>query len=313
MKPAAKRSARRRSRAGVGQTNWASTCHGLSHHRTYEVVGKQESWALRATVNAVLCVETRRLVAAPIVAFSLAILTSRHAHAYSDPISYADPVELGGGAGRWFTGSPADGFGCDACHVGAAGVDLTVLGLPSAGVVPGSSYEISLVWPSDVQHLALIAEFTDELRAGAGTLALPRPDATGEFERCSGEQQGFAASAIHAADHGRQLVSVVDCGARMVRFLWTAPTVVQERIWFNAGFVNSNDDAAPGGDGVTLVTLPLSAMGASGGTRTVAQGCSVVAPSRAGAGASAYGALALIAPALMRGLRTSRGRRYGDG
>jgi hypothetical protein len=30
--------------------------------------------------------------------------------AFSDPLAYTDPVDTGGGAGRWFTGSSADGL-----------------------------------------------------------------------------------------------------------------------------------------------------------------------------------------------------------
>jgi hypothetical protein len=203
---------------------------------------------------------------------------SARVQAFSDPFSYGDTVQNGGGDGRWFTGSPADGFACDACHEGAPGVDLSVNGLPMDGFVPGTSYEVSVLWPPQVQHLALIAEFSDELRQGAGTIVLPRPDVTGELERCSGEQQGFPSSEVHEAEAGRTLVSVVDCGARMLRFLWTAPDQVQGRVWFNLGFVVSDDNAAPDGDGVTLVAAPLSVMGAAAPTRMVAQGCSVAAP-----------------------------------
>jgi hypothetical protein len=41
-------------------------------------------------------------------------------HAFSDPARFGKYPEeeggLGGGGGRFFTGSPADGYGCSVCH-----------------------------------------------------------------------------------------------------------------------------------------------------------------------------------------------------
>lgn len=252
------------------------------------------------------------------------------ARAFSDPAAYADLAINGGGAGRWFTGSSADGYGCDVCHEGAPGVDLAVVGLPADGVVPGTPYEVTLTWPLSVEHVALIAEFTDELRQGAGTLALPQPEVTPVFERCTGEEEGFPASALLQAADGltpcestppaasaapatpatptptpRCVISVVDCGARMLRFQWTAPAVIPGRLWFNAGFIVTNDDAKPGGDGVTLVSMPLAAAGTSLAERTVAQGCAIAAP--AGRPSALAAALALVLATLaLRRRATSR-------
>jgi hypothetical protein len=196
------------------------------------------------------------------------------ARAFSDPQAYSDPVDLGGGAGRWFTGSSADGYGCDVCHSGAAGADLTISGLPIGGFALGKSYEITLSWPLSVPHLALMAEFSDEQRHGAGTLELPRPDALKPDELCGADLAGQLAAQIHDADGGRHLVSVIDCGARKLRFQWTAPPTAAGPIWFNVGFVSSNQDGTPLGDGVTLVRRPLPAAGHSLPARVIAQGCS---------------------------------------
>jgi hypothetical protein len=185
-------------------------------------------------------------------------------------------VDLGGGAGRWFTGSPADGFGCNVCHTGRAGEELTISGLPVSGWAPGQSYEVSVTWPPYVKDVALIAEFTTEARAGAGTLELPRPDALKSTELCIADEGGGSPAAIHDADNQRQLVSLVDCGAKLLRFRWTAPLMAAGPVWFNAGFVVSNEDAAPTGDGVTLVARPLASVGTPLQTEQVAQGCSAV-------------------------------------
>jgi hypothetical protein len=200
--------------------------------------------------------------------------------AFSDPIAYTDAVDVGGGAGRWFTGSGADGFACNVCHTGQAGVDLVVSGLPIDGYVPGRGYEVSVTWPLLVKDLALIAEFTREDRSGAGTIELPRPDAMKPPELCNVEEGGESPAAVHTAGDQRQLVSVVDCGAKLVRFRWTPPPMAAGPIWFNLGFVVSNDDATPAGDGVTLIARPLAAMGSPVETEEVATaGCSAIRPS----------------------------------
>jgi len=98
----------------------------------------------------------------------------------------ADPAaQLGGGGGRYFTGSPADGFDCSVCHTSPEGYSfpLRQKGLPLDGYVPGKVYEeITLSWPdvtmAEQQALsrglkpvtALMAEFVAEDGGNAGTL-----------------------------------------------------------------------------------------------------------------------------------------------
>jgi hypothetical protein len=205
----------------------------------------------------------------------LALLLPERAAAFSDPLAYPDAVDVGGGGGRWFTGSSADGYGCDVCHSGGAAADLDVRGLPLDGFAPGQPYEITVSWPVEVETLTLVAEFTDEVRQGAGVLALPREDALQPDESCALEEGGGPGTALHEAESQRILLSLVDCGVRRVRFQWTAPATAPETpIWFNLGLVVSNVDATPLGDGVTLVRRPFVAVGGALGTRTVAQGCS---------------------------------------
>jgi hypothetical protein len=203
----------------------------------------------------------------------LAIAPIRAARAYSDPTLYAEPTDVGGGGGRWFTGSSADGYGCDVCHTGGSGPDISITGLPIDGFVPGQHYEVAISWPLKSQ-LALIAEFTDEQRQGAGTLDLPRPEATKEYERCALDEGGQLPTALFQAESGRNLFSVIDCGAISTRFRWTAPAAVNGPVWFNLGFVASNEDAMPSGDGVTLVRRSLRAAGTAVEARAIAQGCS---------------------------------------
>lgn len=153
---------------------------------------------------------------------------------------------------------------------------MKVLGLPLEGYKGGEKYEVSLIWPDKIKDLALIAEFTDEMRHGSGNMALPQPLATLETERCGIEAGGFPASALHEGDAGRQFLSVIDCGAKLVRFQWTAPMAGAGTVWFNAGFVASNADGTARGDGVTLVRMPLPPLGRATGVIHIAQGCGVL-------------------------------------
>jgi hypothetical protein len=76
------------------------------------------------------------------------------ASAFSSPEAFSDDADNGGGGGRWFSGSPAEGFGCSTCHVQAAtqrDFPLTVIGLPPA-YLPGGQYEITLTWPEFAQR-----------------------------------------------------------------------------------------------------------------------------------------------------------------
>jgi uncharacterized protein (TIGR03382 family) len=209
-------------------------------------------------------------------ALLLSATQAQRARAFSQPDLYAESVTMGGGGGRWFTGSSADGYGCDVCHTGGTAQDLAITGLPLDGFTPGGHYEITIGWPAATQ-LALVAEFTDEQRHGVGLLELPQPLTTAMAERCSEEEGGGGLpTALHEAEGGRTLFSVIDCGAQLARFRWTAPSAVAGPVWFNLGFVAANEDAAPSGDGVTLVRRSLQTMGAALETRVVAQGCTVL-------------------------------------
>lgn len=234
------------------------------------------------------------------------LLASQRALAFSDPLSYADSVDVGGGAGRWFTGSVADGFGCDVCHEGGPPADLTIRGLPTDGYLPGAAYEVSVNWPYDVENAALIAEIVDDHRHAAGSLTLPRPDAMKPAELCSAEQGGASPVELHPTEDGRTLLSLVDCGAKSTRFLWTAPLSAAGAVWFDLGFVASNEDTTPAGDGVTMVRQPLAGVRDELGTRTVAQGCTL-APH--GLGSRSMTPVALIALAALRAPRRRKPRR----
>jgi hypothetical protein len=236
------------------------------------------------------------------------MLAASGARAFSDPHAYADDAEVGGGGGRWFTGSPSDGYSCKVCHTGNSGVDIVVSGLPLAGYVDGTAYEVSLFWPETVQRIAVIAEFTDEQRRGAGQLALPRPEALQVSDLCSAEQGGIPGTEVHQVQAGRNIVSLIDCGAKRLRFQWIAPPSAAGPIWFSAGCVFSNQDGTPEADGVTVVRRALRPQGQTA-ERQIASSCNVMHVATQRAGSLGLGWLAILILGLRANALAQRRRR----
>lgn len=199
----------------------------------------------------------RRLAAAFV---ALACTYAGSARAFSDPLSFGDEVGLGGGGGRYFTGSVADGYGCNVCHSGASPPAIEVLGLPRRGYAPSTSYEITVVWPASVEHVGLALEITDDRGVAAGQLRLPPAHELPDAERCEPAADGVHAGVLHELP-GRTILQVPDCGAQRVRFLWTAPASVPNVVLFAGGIVAADGDANVDRDGVTMLSRPLTRTG----------------------------------------------------
>lgn len=197
------------------------------------------------------------------------------AHAFSDPLSFSDPVDLGGGGGRWFTGSAIDGYGCDVCHSGKPGPEVTLVGLPLAGYVPGTAYEVRVEWPSELEHIGLALEISDESGEAAGSLRLPPDDELAPAESCEPAEDGIGAGVLTELDT-RTILSVPDCGARRTRFLWTAPSEARGVLRLAGGLVASDGEADFANDGVTLFAhvLPPARSGQQLASK-IEGGCSV--------------------------------------
>ena len=214
----------------------------------------------------------------------VSLVYAERANAFSDPGRYSEPTDTGGSAGRHFTGSPLDGYGCNACHQGGAAIPVSVNGLPTDGYVPGATYEVVIRLdssnPAVEPHAALVLEFADEQRRPAGVITPPEvpADAT-QFpveELCveDGVPTGFALRQI-SNDAGRNLIAVPECGARAVRFFWKAPATSVGTVWMAGGVVHSDEQASPAGDGVTLLRRPLPSVVGQAYTREIASGCSL--------------------------------------
>ena len=243
----------------------------------------------------------------------------KRAHAFSDPVRYSEPTDTGGSAGRHFTGSPLDGYGCNACHQGGRVIPVSVSGLPTDGYVPGATYEVSIRLDSFnalvEPHAALVLEFADEQRRPAGVIAPPEiPAGATQLpadELCveEGVVTGFALQQL-ANDQGRNLIAVPECGARTVRFFWTAPATSVGTVWMAGGVVNSDEQASPAGDGVTLLRQPLPSVVGQAYVREVAAGCSLAGGTARQHGSATAPLKAGLTLLLALGIGRARRRRW---
>lgn len=173
------------------------------------------------------------------------------AHAFSEPLLYAEPTTAGGGGGRFFTGSPLDSFSCAVCHTGGARPVVTLRGLPES-YEPGEKYALELSWTQARDPHAVTLEIVDTEGRAAGTIALPAAEDVGDDARCilsedPGQRDQVASAIIPFA--GREILTVTGCGARNVRFTYTAPEDVR-KIALTASIVRSDKSEDIEGDGV---------------------------------------------------------------
>jgi hypothetical protein len=246
------------------------------------------SWSYRVA-RSVRAARTWRLC---ILAGSLSLMPSLNsvAHAFSSVTTYSDDAANGGGGGRWFTGSPAEGYDCSVCHTShiAYSFPLYQTGLPLNGYVPGVAYTVRLTWPeaADAEQknkaaglrplTSLNAEFLAEDGEGSGITEV-QPEFAMPNENCDaqvGAASVYAASVFQtsgdsatstnsctASETGQRcLVTLQACGAQALRVRWTAPDQYHGPIWFSAGFVTTYDASSEPNDDdyVTALSIPMN-------------------------------------------------------
>jgi hypothetical protein len=252
------------------------------------------------------------------VAFMLAVtcaawLLTGSAWAYSDPFRFVDTTESGGGAGRFFTGSTADGYGCEVCHEGAPLDQLVVQGLPPQYML-GASYDIQVSWPAVMQKVTALVELTDDLGRGAGRVELAPPLSVAE--NCEPVAGGVPAAIVLEGDsfqlaNGRQIVAMQDCGASLLHWRWTAPSVDVGPVYFTGGVVWPDQRVNAFGDRTSALFLPMTAVTQPAYTSTLVAGCSIARAAPRSSRAHGPGTIAmplglLFALRLARAYRRSR-------
>jgi hypothetical protein len=226
------------------------------------------------------------------------------ARAFSEPRTYAADPKGGGGGNRWFTGSPAEGYGCSDCHSGGQAPRMQITGLPTTGYLPGGVYDVHVAWPEFAAHfqqlkdqaavppppgvappnppsMGLLAELVADNGLGAGTIDIADSSDAPPTERCAGGRFGtelfkvrpgfktmkMVNSCQAAALGERCILAIRACGPQELHFRWTAPPLPQGAIWFAAGMVGTDAfSGGPQGDGVTETTRVMLPVGTGGTT-----------------------------------------------
>lgn len=249
----------------------------------------------------------KRALSGPLwTAFALCALAgavpAAKVRAFSDIERFPQSVQQGGGGGRLFTGSPADGYACNVCHLGGEEPSVVVYGLPIDGYVPGQTYDVEVAWNNAAGAHALHLEIVDEAtKRAAGRVALIDPATIDARGRCGSLPQEDPADYILEGE-GRQIIGTQGCGASSVRFRFTAPNLPQ--VIFAGSVVRSGmPRASPAGDGVQNLNRVLRRVGEP---NQAASSCALSAKASAGAGVWCGLLCALAAALRLRRARKSR-------
>jgi hypothetical protein len=212
--------------------------------------------------------------------FALSLVASPAA-AFGDPASFAAAVTDGGGGGKFFTGSRAEGYTCRVCHSAGTPPSLALSGLPVDGYVPGATYRIGIDWPDDLPSVGLNAEATDFDAVPFGQLMAADPMQLTPADLCSGTTAPSSGQTLVDA-LGRRVLLVAACGQAQTTLTWQAPNT-PERGLLSGSIVVSNRDASVGGDTVFDFSFPLSAQSdALPLVNRYLGGCAVHAPASSG-------------------------------
>jgi hypothetical protein len=236
---------------------------------------------------------------------------ARPVQAFSDPASFGLGPYAAGGGGRFFTGSPADGFTCKVCHEGGPEPKLSVAGVPLTSYRPGAQYEIVVIWPLTVEKFAAVVELTDLQGRVAGSVRLPPASEIQAPEFCAPASDAILAATLQDVPLGRQVINVPDCGSQRLRFLWTAPTADVGPVWFAGSSVWSDGEGDVYHDGVTDFGHVIASPSSSALASSTSAGCSLLAASPHGHSACCVLGL-LGASAWLRRTRRRRERRVRD-
>lgn len=220
------------------------------------------------------------------------VLFPSGARAFSNHESFSTPAVDGGGGGRYFTGSIADGYTCAVCHRGGPiPADVTILGIPPDGFVPGAVVNLTITVDNGN---AAAFEIVSETGAGAGTLdvspatCLADPTVTPVWSASPG--------------NGRTVAGLDGCSTNnRLQLAWTAPPTA-EPVWINFAVVgNDGGNGEPTDDGVYVYSYLLPPVGDGAESARVSAGCS-----------TASGPGSLFGPAVLTLLLGLFARRRGS-
>lgn len=184
-----------------------------------------------------------------LVALSMLGLPAGRASAFTAYESFAAESMGGGGGGRFFTGSPRDGFTCAVCHISDMEVGTPVfteetLELFAEGYIPGQTYDIILELDTVGEAHAGVIEITDGDGEPVGTLAIPEAR-NPELDECIVEEEVVPAVHLQGEEQGRQVAVSDSCGEGRVYVQWTAPAMPTSGLTLYAAAVIGDGDTFP--------------------------------------------------------------------
>jgi MYXO-CTERM domain-containing protein len=177
--------------------------------------------------------------------------------AFSDPAHFDAAATAGGGAGRYFTGSPLDGYTCAVCHRGGEAPRVELEGVP-ARAEPGVRYVVALRWTDPASH-ALQLELLDA--AGASPRIMLDLDALPAESRCEGASDGAPAAYLRELGE-RRILGVQDCGARALTFAFEVDEAGP--LTLSGAIVRTDSSGTPAGDGVLELREEIGADATAG-------------------------------------------------
>lgn len=236
---------------------------------------------------------------------ALWLLPVGSARAFSEPTLYTELTPYGGGGGRFFTGSPLDGFTCSVCHQGGPKPQVSITGFPDS-FEPGESYDIMVRWTQPASPHSLNLEVVDREGRAAGSLALPDADQLADDDRCvlaeDPDMQSLQASYLMSYGE-RSVLGVRGCGARALHFTFTAPS--DDEIALTASILRSDRSEDPTGDGVLAVRTIARRVGAPI-TGPIVGSCAASGRGEAAGERAGLGNLLLVLAATLLGSRRRR-------
>jgi hypothetical protein len=239
-----------------------------------------------------------RRVALVVFALCGVALSTARVHAYGDLFRFNDLTNVGGGGGRWFTSSIAEGYGCQVCHEGGQPVaKVVVAGLPPR-YQPGATYDLTVSWPATEAHGTALVELTDQRGVGAGISSVPSENLS-PAETCVPTEQGIPAGIVLGAPDlkiadQRQIIGAQDCGAHALHFRWTAPSEDVGPISLAGGVIAADGNKDSAGDRFTRLFHTIASPSQAVEAMPVQGACAVAArPRRGGTGGGATTALSI--------------------
>jgi hypothetical protein len=223
------------------------------------------------------------------------LLFASSAHAFELADKFDAPADGGGGGGRRFTGSLADGLTCEVCHDGGeAGLDVEGL---IAEYDPMTENTITVRWPESTVDTAYSAEVVGNDGRALGTLHVAGELTAQDDERCRLDpatmRRDVAAREYLREEEGRLVIAANECGARTARLVWTAPE--SGTAWFHMAVVFSNGSQTPDRDPVAVIAAPIVRRGDPPPERAVVDGgCSAARASATPSTTAMAFALALL-------------------